>query len=203
MKEQWKAIQGFVGKYAISNLGNVKSLARYANVKGGGLRFVKERTLKQVNKNGYLFVSMLTGNIKRQYSVHRLVAKAFIPNPEKKPMINHINGVKTDNCVKNLEWCTNSENQIHAVKILGVIHKGYNKGKCGKRWIHFDMYGHCYVQIKKGHIINHFFSSLDAEKATGINASCIRAVCRGEKKQAGGYEWQYDNMRTTKGGNNE
>lgn len=137
MEEIWKEIKDTKGNYSISNLGNVKSNDRYIKYPDGVLRFYKERLLSPViKKTGYAVV-MITG--RKQSAVHRLVAQHFIPNHENKPFINHINGIKADNRVINLEWCTAKENNQHAydtgLKTVGDKHKnicaelGRNKAK--------------------------------------------------------------------------
>ena len=113
--EIWKDIKGYEGVYQISNTGLVKSLSR-ALIRGrGGLYILPEKLLKiKVNRGGYQVVHLRTN--KNWYpTVHKLVAEAFIPNPENKQTVNHINGVKTDNKVENLEWATHSEQVIHAI----------------------------------------------------------------------------------------
>lgn len=80
------------------------------------------RLLKGVKRNGYVYVTYwLNGEFNKHKAVHRLIAEAFIPNPENKPFVNHKNGIKDDNRAENLEWCTNSENMRHAFDKLGIV----------------------------------------------------------------------------------
>lgn len=122
MKEEWKditAYQGkYFGKYQVSNLGNVKSLGWTATRKYRKNR--EDKVLKLfTNQNGYHSASLCADNKKKSLTIHRVVALTWIPNPLNLPCVNHINGIKTDNRVENLEWCTRSENAIHSVVVLG------------------------------------------------------------------------------------
>lgn len=111
--EIWRNIVGYEGLYQVSNFGRVKSF-----------NFNREKILRpSSSQKGYLQVSLSKNGRKRNWRVNILVAKAFIPNPENKTTVNHKNGNKSDNRVKNLEWKTNGENSRHAVKV-GLIKVG-------------------------------------------------------------------------------
>lgn len=120
--EIWKDIDGFEGLYQVSNLGRVKSLPKYTYSKGYP-QLRKEKILKPGytgRKRCYATVCLNDG---KQYKVHRLVAEAFIPNPDNLPIVNHKDENPKNNCVENLEWCTNQHNVKYSAKPLTDEHK--------------------------------------------------------------------------------
>jgi hypothetical protein len=121
-KEIWKEIPGFENLYEVSSLGMVRSLDKIGYIKNqwGGITKRKQLGKKiKMSLGGkisqYLQVNLWKDNIGKTVKIHKLVAIVFLPNPENKPCVNHINGITTDNRLENLEWCTHSENSIHAV----------------------------------------------------------------------------------------
>ena len=112
--EKWMPVVGYENYYKVSNYSNIKRLERFKN-NNGGLVKVPELILKQqITKKGYKTISISLNSKKKTLFVHRLVAMAFIPNPNNLPQVNHINEDKTYNSFQNLEWCTNRQNITHS-----------------------------------------------------------------------------------------
>lgn len=134
-----------------------------------------------MNKQGYVYLPLCINGIKRRYFAHRLVAITFIPNPNNKPFINHINGNKQDNRVENLEWCTQQENNIHALKT-------------GLRKYHiFPLKEPIKIEqlSLENESIKIWNSVKEINQILGIDDSSIHKVCKGTRKTAGGYKWRY------------
>ena len=137
MEEIWKDIKGYEGLYQVSNFGRVKTLPRIIRNSSNGRYYTKEKILKLGKQTtGYLYVCLYKNNTHKTHRIHRLVAEAFIANPENKLQVNHIDGNKTNNHVSNLEWVTRKENMKHAYKIgLTRGYKGHKHSKLTKdKW---------------------------------------------------------------------
>ena len=182
MTEEWKDIKGCEGRYQVSTLGRVRSLPRYVNNHTGQL-LVKGKILKQrPDFKGYMRIDILDNNGKKKYmGIHRLVAETFIDNPLNKPQVNHIDGIKSNNVVSNLEWVTNGENQKHAFRL------GLNKvtGRAGRPKRKVAKIG------KQGEVIEIYNSIAEAGRSMNVRGSNIGECCRGHKKTAYGYKWEY------------
>lgn len=180
--EEWRDIKGFEGRYQVSNKGRVRSLPRYVNNHTGQL-LVKGRILKQrPDFKGYMRIDLKDNSGNKKYmGVHRIVAETFIDNPLNKPQVNHIDGIKNNNFVENLEWVTNGENQIHAFK-MGLNKVSGKAGKPKKRVAKLS---------EDGRVIEIFESIAEAGRSVNARSSNIGECCRGHKKTAYGYRWKY------------
>lgn len=186
--EIWRDIEGYCGKYQVSNRGNVRSFSRWSNgkiLKGGKTKG---------NPNSYKFIALVgsgRSDIKHKY-IHRLVAETFIDNPFNLPEVNHKNGNTLDNNVENLEWCTHAQNMRLASE-SGVLSIGQNRWKGtlnpkSKAVLQFT---------KDGEFVKEWGSVNQIMRETGIPASTIFRCCNPEKypheKTAHGYKWRYKN----------
>jgi hypothetical protein len=171
-------------EYYISNTGEVYS--RKSKTKNAtSARITKLH--KEKTRCGYLRVALCKNKNIIHKGIHRLVAEAFIPNPENKPQVNHIDGDKTNNCVSNLEWVTASENTLHSFRVLGKSPQKYWAGKRGRQ----HPLSKTVQQIKDGIIIAEFLGTYEAQENTGVRRKDISACCCGAQKTAGGYQWKY------------
>lgn len=186
MKEVWKPIQGYEGLYEVSNIGRVKALPKVFRNKLGYLNHFKEKFLSPVKDGkGYLMVWLfLEGKGRKMFKVHRLVASAFIPNPENKPQVDHINTKVYDNRVENLRWVTEKENSNNELTLIhNAAHaiKGANN-KDAKRVNQYTM---------SGEFVKEWGCMTDIEREYGYNHSKVSMCCNGKRSHAYGYRWSF------------
>lgn len=188
--ETWENIKDFEGLYQVSNLGRVRSLDRWTNSKCGSMQLKKGRILKQgLNKCGYQLVHLCKDGKGKTYTVHRLVADAFIPNPQNLKEINHIDEDKTNNRVCNLEWCDRSYN-IN----FGTLKERISKSLKGKPNIALSKR---VAQIDKDtdEIIKIWPSTMECDRNgfySGVISQCCRNCYYGSNIYKG-FKWQYVN----------
>lgn len=179
--EIWKDLTGYIGIYQVSNNGRIKSLSRKIVRKNGQIAIVKEKILKsKKDRYGYFFIVLSNNNIRKTILVHRLVAAAFIPNPENKPCIDHIDGDRANNHADNLRWVTVKENQNNPItksKWIGKKAKPHHEKAV--------------EQIKNGIVVNVFVSIQEAARKGNFSATAICKVCKGKGNLHKGYKWRY------------
>lgn len=165
MRESWRPILGYEGLYEVSNLGRV--------------RRVKIITPTR-KKHGYMQISLVDRNgVRKSFRLHRIVATAFVPNPEGKPQVNHRDENPENNRASNLEWATAEENTNYGSRTARAAAKNGSKTPV--------------VQIDPAtlKVLAEYPGQSAAAQATGIKISCINACLRGKQKRAGGYLWAY------------
>ena len=158
--EIWKSIEGFEGLYEISNIGRVKSIGTYNTCKRGIMN-------PMIDPDGYPHVRLYNNGTSKDIAIHRLVAIAFIPNPNKYRYVNHKDENTQNNKVSNLEWCTNSYNLI------------YSKGKKVAQY------------TREGEFIKEFNCIADASRECNVPTTNISKCCKGKRYSAGNFIWRY------------
>lgn len=184
IEEIWKPIEGFEG-YEVSSLGRVRSLDREKVSNNGNTRIYKGRLLSQrVSNNGYKMVMLSNAGKSKNCTVHRLVAKAFISNPQNLPQVNHINEFdKTDNRVENLEWMSAKDNCNYGTRNQRQVEKRLNNPQRSKQVHQYTL---------DGNLIKIWLSSRECDR-NGFNQAAVSRCCLGKQKQHKGFKWKYEN----------
>lgn len=182
MNETWLPVKDYEGLYEISNLGNIRSLKRHST---SGKVLTPSMSRK---RKGYLQVTLSKNDVHETKTIHRMVAKAFIPNPNELQEVNHKDGNKLNNCAENLEWVTREENTEHAIK-MGLRKPMFNNPL---RSFPVNQYS---LDDK---FIKSYPSMREAERQTGVRHKAISECCTGKNKSAGGYKWLTANVEDKK-----
>ena len=199
--EEWRDIAGYEGLYQVSDWGNILSIRK------------NEKMKPNLGKNGYLKTTLTKDKEKEYILVHRLVAEAFIPNPENKPCVDHINGVRTDNRAENLRWCTHKENNnfelsrkhqreskigeknpMHGKKPwnygVSMPYEVKEKIKQSRQGLIFPSRRKAVIQITNGTIVE-WESASEVEKANlGYSQGHISSCCNGNYNKKGNHSYK-------------
>lgn len=183
--EEWRPIVGYEGLYEVSNFGNVRSLDRLRKGAYGKLQKCYGKAIKGTNRKGYIEVGLCNNGKYSIVGVHRLVASAFIPNPNNLPCVNHKDENKTNNFVENLEWCNYSYNNNYGNRNNKVRNKLKNNQNRSKHILQYSL---------DGKLIKEWPSIKEIVRNTGFSEGNIYSCRKGAYKQAYGYVWKdFDN----------
>lgn len=174
MEEIWKDIEGYEGLYQVSNYGRIKSFYKWDI---GKMSHIREEKIMNPTKGEYLRVILCKNDKYKCEYVHRLVAKAFIPNLENKAQVNHKDENKYNNNVNNLEWCTHKENMNYGTK-----QDRESKIKTKYHVLQYDL---------KGNFVKKWFNLREITLNTKYKKANIMGCCNGRNKTAYGYVWKY------------
>ena len=186
--EIWKAIEGYEGLYQVSNLGRVRSLDRTVTQHhpetGKDVTYVVHGQIMApyFNVHGYQCVRLRSENGRRTFLVHRLVAKAFVPNPNGYDIVNHKDESRDNNHADNLEWCTQEYNVNYGTSIQRLSESHINRSDLSKTVEMLSL---------DGELLKEFPSAREAARFVGASNSNISRCCRDHSKTCKGYRWRY------------
>ena len=179
-EEIWKDIEGYDGRYQVSNRGRIKSLPHVQKNRYSKYTTKEKILAPRFDGDGYCCAALYTGGKREDRRVHRIVAETFIPNPEGKAFINHKDGVKTNNSVENLEWCTAAENAQHAFRT------GLNRGYRGQE----NKISRKICQLTlDGKFLRFWHGVREIKRELNISYQNVEACLKGRRANAGGYKW--------------
>lgn len=183
MEENWKDINGYEGRYQISDLGRVRSFA-HDKING---RLLSMRA----NKQGYYYVSLAKHCVMKSFKIHRLVAKAFIPNPNNYLCVDHIDRDKSNNKPDNLRWCTLSDNQQNENTLRWSFNNPEHISEVTSK---ASSYKKSVIRISQNGEIKVYSSISEASKDSKVGASLITNCLHGRTHSAGGYYWKFETL---------
>lgn len=167
--EEWRPIQEYEGLYEVSDWGRVKS--------------AKKILKPHQNKKGYFLVGLYKNAKMTMKRIHRLVAENFIPNPQNLPQVNHKDEDKANNCVENLEWCSNEYNSNYGTRLYRIHKSNLNNPKLSKT---------VYQYTLDGKLVAIWVSASEAARQLGYSQSCITDCCNNKRKTHKGFKWSYE-----------
>lgn len=184
--EEWRPVVGYEGLYQVSDWGNVRSLDRLVLSKAGSYRKAYGVLLSQyIDKDGYCRVGLHFKRKQKIKGVHCLVAEAFIPNPDNKPQVDHINGVRNDNRVDNLRWFTLEENNSTDLAKSRKSKAAFKRSD-NKKIV--------YQYTLDGEFVAKYNSTMEVERKNGYKRASIGRCCNKKQKTAYNYKWSYNEI---------